>query len=232
MTGMTALDSSLAPTTGTRASRCAGVLAALAAAVLLAPRGVLGAPASNATLCTAGETTFFSCRLDRSTKVASLCGHGGAPRPWLQYRIGVPGKPAELRVPMSIDDPDMASRFFFDGPAATRDGSFWSVGVWFENVDTIYELQTWQEHEYREGGDTASGIVVWRSARPQERGRIVQCAGPSPSGTLEAARDVVEAMSPSWHGWAVSPEDWMSWARKRDAARRPAAAPSSASAAR
>jgi hypothetical protein len=229
---MTFTNARPAPMMPGRTARRAGLAAAFAGALFLASPEAVGAPVPRASLCTADETTFFSCRLARSTKVASLGGRAGAPRPWLQYRIGVPGQAAELLVPKSIDDPDMGSRFFFDGPAATRDNSFWSVGVWFENVDTIYELQTWQEHEYREGGDTASGVIIWHSLRPQERGRIVQCDGPSSSATLEAARDVVEAMSPPWHGWAVSPEDWMSWARKRDAARRPAPASSTASSAR
>lgn len=206
------------------------MLATTIASALIAHCPVLlGAPADVAAACSTGETTFFACRFAHSSKVAVLCGHAGPPRPWLQYRVGVPGHPPELLVPKTIDDPEMTSTFFVDGPSATRDHSWWEIGVWFQNLDATYELTTSQDHEYQDGGDTASAILVWPRSLAKDQPKSLGCAGTSSSDGLLAARDVIAAMSPSWHGWAISPGDWKTWARNRDAERR-AATPGAGSA--
>lgn len=58
---------------------------------------VAGEPATH---CVAGEEVYFSCAIEGSNKVVSLCGgigESGAPA-WLQYRFGVIGR-AELVFP-------------------------------------------------------------------------------------------------------------------------------------
>ncbi|MFL6678066.1 MAG: hypothetical protein ACJ8IK_06965 [Burkholderiaceae bacterium] len=194
----------------------------MTASALLAPN-LFGAPAGFAGACNDGETTFFACRLEQSSKVAVLCGHAGPRRSWLQYRFGVPGHPPELLIPSTAEDQEMTSTFFVDGPSGSRDGSWSGIGVWFQNSGATYELRTSQETDDRNQSNTASNILVWPHFLTK-RPTSLSCAETSSSEGLTAAGEVIAAIAPEWHGWGVSPEDWSLWAQKRDTARRAAAA--------
>ncbi|MFB9244594.1 hypothetical protein IV454_12705 [Massilia antarctica] len=160
------------------------------------------------TLCQKAEKTFFNCTLERSGKVVSLCGSDGAHKAWLQYRMGRPGQALELTVPSRLDDPEMNSTFFFSGLEATRDGSYSGVSVWFRHADTLYDLSTSQNHQYRENGDDASSIGIWHATNRQQRGLSLSCRRPSSSALLFQAGQVVEAMAPAWHQWRITTFDY------------------------
>jgi len=176
-----------------------------------------------ATLCNVTEKTLFSCAMRASGKIASLCGSVDLAKPWLQYRMGRPGQTPELVVPSRLDDPEMRSVFFYDLPSATRDGSYWQVGIWFRHDDAYYELLTSQNHEYREDDDDRSIVNVWVGANLNKRPRELVCRNVSSSVLLIQAGDLVKMMAPKWHHWGLSPYDWGSYAEKNEARDRAAA---------
>jgi hypothetical protein len=176
-----------------------------------------------ATLCDTPENAFFNCILRASGKVVSLCGSADRAKPWLQYRMGRPGQTLELVVPSRLDDPEMRSVFFYDLPSATRDGSYWQVGIWFRHADAYYELLTSQDHQYQEDDDDRSAVAVWGGANLNKRPVEQECHRTSSSVLLIQAGDVVKAMAPKWHHWGISPYDWGSYARKNEAHERAAA---------
>jgi len=176
-----------------------------------------------ATQCHAPENTFFNCVLQTSGKVVSLCGSADSAKPWLQYRMGRPGQTPELVVPSRLDDPEMHSVFFYDVPSATRDGSYWQVGVWFRHADAYYELVTSQDHQFQEVGDDRSAVDVWAGANLHKRPVELACRRTSSSAQLIQAGHLVEVMAPNWHHWGISPYDWGSYAAKNEAHDRSAA---------
>jgi hypothetical protein len=55
---------------------------------------------------------------------------------------------------------------------------------------------TSQDHEYQDGGDTASTILVWRRPLANDLPKSLDCELTSSSDGLLAACDVIAAMSP------------------------------------
>ena len=181
----------------------------LMAAVLAGGVPLQAVANEQATLCHASEITFFNCTIRASKKLVSLCGSDNETKPWLQYRMGRPGKILDLVVPSRVDDPDMRSIFFYDLPSATRDGSYSEVGIWFRHADAYYELVTSQDHMYQEGKDDRSMLLVWAGMDLNKAPRVIECLGTSSSDLLIQAGHLVEVMAPKWHNWGISPGDWI-----------------------
>jgi hypothetical protein len=94
--------------------------------------------AQAASLCTPDETTYFSCRIKGSQKMASLCGGDdvdgkGQQQSWLQYRFGKP-KAIELAYPVS----HAGSLKKFEG---TYFGKYDYVSYLFINEKVLYEIE-------------------------------------------------------------------------------------------
>ena len=159
----------------------AGVLLSSGAAAFAAP----------ATLCHAGETSYFSCTMGAAHKIASLCGHDAEPR-WLQYRFGLPGHAPELQVPARLDDPQMGTTFLYDG-SRRADGKLDSWGVWFKNTDAIYELEYVVNRD--DGPPEYADILLWTSAT-QEVPRVLSCTSAAGAKGLREVVDLIRAMSP------------------------------------
>lgn len=129
----------------------------LAAALLLAPTI---ATAAGAGLCSASETSFFSCPT-AGKKWIGLCGaDSGA----VQYRFGTPGR-IELRFP---DNPADAAA----SVALTHYGRFQveRLELTFNNKGADYTL-----FDYIDKGKRSAGVRV---AAADGKQREIACAGP------------------------------------------------------
>jgi len=189
----------------------------LVVAVLLGGLPLKAAASNHATFCQASERTFFNCVLQVSGKVASLCGSADAARPWLQYRVGHPGKVPELVVPADVNDPEMRNTFFYDVPSGTLDNSYWQVGIWFRQADAYYELLSAQDHPYQKGHGDRSAVYVWFGETVHGAPHDLACRKASSSESLMQAGKIVEQMAPKWHQWSASPWDWGASLRKLEA---------------
>lgn len=106
------------------------LLGLLFAAPALAPAFAQDAPVPS--LCSPGEEVIFTCPMQQSGKLLSVCA---SPKfSWLQYRFGRPGK-VELAYPKSKSGSVQAFSFWqFVQPNVTY------VGLSFVNRNTRYEV--------------------------------------------------------------------------------------------
>jgi hypothetical protein len=164
------------------------------------------------TLCRAEETTYFSCSMKKTGKVASLCGGISVERNFLhfmQYRVGRLNGPLEFVFPDSIAAPEMSHLFFYDPPSITRDHTLAELGIWFRAFGAWYELSTLQEDPFgRAEVDTRSTIRIWKTESPRNAPQEYNCESVSPSTGLKEGATLIESMAPVSRTWMISPYDW------------------------
>lgn len=159
----------------------------------LAALGILGTLAGQSdavapSLCTAGETVYFSCQA-RNGKMISLCGKvfeksrlgrlEEADDPWLQYRFGRP-QALELVYPQSKPD---SLRRFTPQRIRAQGGAVGIDAIGFVSAGIGYSL----EYVVPDGAPAWSGVSVGdpqhfdleRGARPPARypDARIACAG-------------------------------------------------------
>ena len=103
------------------------------------------AGAGTPTHCKKGEVTYFSCKLQRSYKVVSLCGsqdiENSSPGGWLQYRFGSVANP-EFTFPPRKEN----SITYFKGywsqhkPISAQDTWGLDDEVTFQNEGVVYSV--------------------------------------------------------------------------------------------
>ena len=130
-----------------------------------------GSPAKSESLCGEQETVAFSCSIEQSTKIVSICylpNSSSNNPPTMQYRFGVKGQTPELvypKIPKSI-----ASDFsFFSHPNST---GFTLEIISFSRGSVIYDVATADESKYVRWAPFA-GIEVTVADKPT---KLISCA--------------------------------------------------------
>lgn len=105
--------------------------------------------AESATHCIPGESTYFSCKLTKSNKVASLCGshdlpkaiENDAPNKWLQYRFGLLESP-EFVFPARKKESIKYFKAFWSQHKPISDEDTWGLdeNISFNNGSAEYSI--------------------------------------------------------------------------------------------
>ena len=140
-----------------------------------------GALPLRGSLCLSGEQTLFSCMVEGS-RLASLCGGGGEPISWLQFRLGRMDA-MDMRVPQGQEGSLEAFRYGrHTRPMATQ------LGVKVSTGRMTVELS-----EDFVDGEQAQGVVI---TAPSGAETVLPCKEPM-SGGLMGLESVLEP-EPLW----------------------------------
>ncbi|MCC8995363.1 MAG: hypothetical protein LM550_17140 [Candidatus Contendobacter sp.] len=136
--------------------------------------------AEGQTHCIRGEKVLFSCRLSRSSKIASVCASADLTKTegYLQYRFGIPGKLEFVYPPTK---------------AATQDQFYWRAprGIHeliFQSGDYYYTISTYnfgEEFGDEIPGGSHFGIITVEKQWGSGRGWSRKCAT-YPKGSFES----------------------------------------------
>lgn len=138
-----------------------GVLACLC----LALGGVGATCAQDATLCAAGETILFNCRIQGEDRLASVCASPqlAVPGGYLRYRFGKPGA-VELEFPAATEH--SYEQFAFSRYTRHR---VTKISLNFQNAGHVYSI--FDSYDAESGpAQREQGVQV---IRPQRRGTPV-----------------------------------------------------------
>ena len=131
-----------------------------------------GSPAKSESLCGEQETVAFSCSIEQSTKIVSICylpnSSSNNPRPTMQYRFGVKGQTPELVYPKSPKS--IESDFSF---LSNRNSTGFPLEIIsFSRGAVIYDIATPDKPDYVRWAPFA-GVEVTIAEKPT---KLIRCS--------------------------------------------------------